>query len=162
MDTRSRTRLLRRASLAVAALGALVVPATADAAAKPPVITKVTPKNVSVGETLIVNGKNFKVGKGKNTLLFKRDGGKALFVKGGLATKRQIALVIGVQRIVRPEARSALRSAHARSGSAPHDRGAGTAGSRLQAPLESPATTSTAGSARCASAPGRSPSCLHR
>ena len=26
--------------------------------------------------------------------MFKRDGGKALFVKGGLATKRQIALVI--------------------------------------------------------------------
>ena len=78
----------------VAALGALVVPATADAAAKTPVITKVTPKNVSVGETLIVNGKNFKVGKGKNTLLFKRDGGKALFVKAGLATKKQIAVVI--------------------------------------------------------------------
>ena len=32
METRSRTRLLRRASLAVVALGALVVPATADAA----------------------------------------------------------------------------------------------------------------------------------
>src|SRR3954454_16919083 len=93
MDTRPRTRLLRR-TIVVAALGALVVPATADAAAKTPVITKVTPKNVSVGETLIVNGKNFKVGKGKNTLLFKRDGGKALFVKAGLATKRQIAVVI--------------------------------------------------------------------
>src|SRR3954454_6123272 len=93
MDTRPRTRLLRR-TIVVAALGALVVPATADAAAKTPVITKVTPKNVSVGETLIVNGKNFKVGKGKNTLLFKRDGGKALFVKAGLATKKQIAVVI--------------------------------------------------------------------
>ena len=55
MDTRPRTRLLRR-TIVVAALGALVVPATADAAAKTPVITKVTPKNVSVGETLIVNG----------------------------------------------------------------------------------------------------------
>ena len=81
MDTRPRTRLSRRA-IVVAALGALVVPATADAAAKTPVITKVTPKNVSVGETLIVNGKNFKVGKGKNSLLFKRDGGKALFRQG--------------------------------------------------------------------------------
>src|SRR5689334_6885443 len=94
MDTRSRTRLLRRASLAVAALGALVVPATADAATKTPVITKVTPKSVNVGDTLLIAGKNFRVGKGKNTVLFKRDGGKALFVKSALSTKKQIAVVI--------------------------------------------------------------------
>jgi len=94
METRSRTRLLRRAGLAVVALGALVVPATADAATKTPVITKVTPKNVSVGETLIVNGKNFRTGKGKNTVLFRPDKGKALFVKAGLSTKKQIAVVI--------------------------------------------------------------------
>src|SRR3954451_2998442 len=95
METRPRTRLLRRA-LVVTALGALVVPATADAAKKTklPVITKVTPKSVNVGDTLIITGKNFRVGKNKNTVMFKRDGGKALFVKGGLATKRQIALVI--------------------------------------------------------------------
>src|SRR4051812_1261020 len=94
MDTRSRTRLLRRASLAVAALGALVVPATADAATKTPVITKVTPKTVNVGDMLVIAGKNFRVGKGKNTVLFKRDGGKALFVKSALSTKRQITVVI--------------------------------------------------------------------
>jgi hypothetical protein len=97
MDTRPRTRLLHRAVVAVA-LGALVVPATADAAKKKktklPVITKVTPKTAFVNETLVVAGKNFRVGKNKNTIMFKRDGGKALFVKGGLATKRQIALVI--------------------------------------------------------------------
>jgi hypothetical protein len=95
METRPRTRLLRRA-LVVAALGALVVPATADAAKKTklPAITNVTPKNVSVGETLVINGKNFRVGKAKNTVMFKRDGGKALFIKSGLATKRQIAVVI--------------------------------------------------------------------
>src|SRR3954468_6465151 len=95
MDTRPRTRLLRRAFVA-AALGALVVPATADAAKKTklPVITKVAPKTLAVGDTLVITGKNFRVGKAKNTVMFKRDGGKALFIKGGLATKRQIALVI--------------------------------------------------------------------
>src|SRR3954453_1211230 len=93
MDTRPRTRLLRRTAV-VAALGALIVPATADAATKTPVITKVTPKSVSVGETLVVTGRNFRVGKGKNTVLFKRDGGKALFVKSALSTKRQITVVI--------------------------------------------------------------------
>src|SRR3954453_16131433 len=94
MDTRSRTRLLRRASLAVAALGALVVPATADAATKTPVISKVTPKSVNVGDTLLITGKHFRAGKGKNTLLFKRDGGKALFVKSDLSTTRKITLVV--------------------------------------------------------------------
>src|SRR4051812_9268906 len=93
MDIRPRTRLLRRTAV-VAALGALIVPATADAATKTPVITKVTPKSVSVGETLVVTGRNFRVGKGKNTLLFKRDGGKALFVKSALSTKRRITVVV--------------------------------------------------------------------
>ena len=93
METRPRTRLLRRAVVA-AALGALVVPATADAADQDTVITKVTPKNVSVGETLIITGKNFRAGKDKNTVLFKRDGGKALFVKAGLPTKKQITVVV--------------------------------------------------------------------
>ena len=93
METRTRTRLLRRAVI-TAALGALVVPASAGAATKTPVITKVTPKNVSVGETLTIHGKNFRSGKAKNTVLFKRDGGKALFVKAGLSTKKKITVVI--------------------------------------------------------------------
>ena len=93
METRTRTRLLRRAVI-TAALGALVVPASAGAATKTPVITKVTPKNVAVGETLTIHGKNFRSGKAKNTVLFKRDGGKALFVKAGLSTKKKITVVI--------------------------------------------------------------------
>jgi len=93
METRPRTRLLRRAVI-TAALGALVVPASAGAATKTPVITKVTPKNVAVGETLTIHGKNFRSGKAKNTVLFKRDGGKALFVKAGLSTKKKITVAI--------------------------------------------------------------------
>src|SRR4051812_15386035 len=94
MDTRPRTRLKLRHIVVASALGALVVPATAHAAVKPPVITKVTPATASVGETVTVTGKNFRVGKGRNTLLFKRDGGKALFVKAGLATKKKIMVAI--------------------------------------------------------------------
>ncbi|HEX6025384.1 MAG TPA: IPT/TIG domain-containing protein [Solirubrobacter sp.] len=93
METRPRTRLLRRAVI-TAALGALVVPASAGAAVKKPVIKKVTPKTVSVGETLTIHGKYFRAGKGKNTVLFKRDKGKALFVKAGLSTKKKITVVI--------------------------------------------------------------------
>ena len=95
MELRSRTRQQLRRAVFTAALGTLIVPATAGAAAvKTPVITKVTPKNVSVGETLVVNGKNFRRGKAKNTLLFKRDGGKALFVKTGVATKTKIIIAV--------------------------------------------------------------------
>jgi hypothetical protein len=94
MEPRLRTRHLRRVVLAVA-FGALVVPATADAAKKKlPVITKVTPKTVSVGESLTITGKNFRVGKAKNTVLFKRDGGKAVFVKTGIATSKSIKITI--------------------------------------------------------------------
>ena len=49
---------------------------------------------MSVGETLTIHGKNFRSGKAKNTVLFKRDKGKALFVKAGLSTKKKITIVI--------------------------------------------------------------------
>jgi hypothetical protein len=77
-----------------AALGALLVPATAGAAAKSPTISKVAPDSANVGDTLTIYGKNFRRGKNKNTVLFKRDGGKALFVKAGLSTARQMTIAI--------------------------------------------------------------------
>ncbi len=89
MVFRPRTRQLRRA-VVVAALGALVVPATAGAATKKtPVITKVTPKTAYVGTKLTITGKNFKRGKAKNSVLFRRDGGKALFVKADVSTDQE-------------------------------------------------------------------------
>jgi hypothetical protein len=94
MDSRLRTRHLRRA-IVVAALGALVVPATAGAdAKKTPVITKVTPKTAYVGTKLTIKGKHFKRGKGKNSVLFRRDGGKALFVKADVSTTKKLTVVV--------------------------------------------------------------------
>jgi len=80
-----------------AALGALLVPATAGAATKPPVISKVTPKSVQVGDTMTISGKYFRKGKGKNKVLFKRDKGPALFVKAGLATSKSLKITIPAQ-----------------------------------------------------------------
>jgi hypothetical protein len=94
METRPRTRLKLRGAAVLAALGALVVPATAGAAVKTPVITKVTPKSLSVGDKLIVSGKYFRRGRGKNRVLFKRNGGKSLFVKAGLSTTKRMTVVI--------------------------------------------------------------------
>src|SRR3954452_8953579 len=94
METRPRTRQMLRGAAVLAALGALVVPATAGAAVKSPVITKVTPKSLSVGDTLIIQGKNFRRGRGKNRVLFRRNGGKSLFVKAGLSTTKRMTLFI--------------------------------------------------------------------
>jgi hypothetical protein len=94
MELPARTRLKLRRAAITAALGALLVPATAGAATHTPKITKVAPKNVAVGETLTVYGKYFIRGKGKNTVLFKRDGGKQLFVKADVSTTRKLTVVI--------------------------------------------------------------------
>jgi hypothetical protein len=95
MELRSRTRLQLRRAAMTAALGALLVPATAGAASKhTPTITKVTPASTSVGKTLTIQGKYFRRGKGKNSVVFKRDKGKSLLVKAGVSTTRKLQVVI--------------------------------------------------------------------
>src|SRR3954464_13404793 len=94
MVLRPRTRPLLRRAVAAAALGALLVPATAGAKPKAPVITKVTPKTAAVGTKLTIQGKNFKRGKAKNSVLFRRDKGKALFVKADVSTTKKLVVVV--------------------------------------------------------------------
>src|SRR3954451_3972076 len=94
MVLRPRTRPLLRRAVAAAALGALFVPATAGAKANAPVITKVTPKTAAVGTKLTIQGKNFKRGKAKNSVLFRRDKGKALFVKADVSTTKKLVVVV--------------------------------------------------------------------
>jgi hypothetical protein len=94
MALRSRTRLQLRRTVVAAALGALFVPAVADAKTKTPVITKVTPKLASVGTKMTITGKNFRRGKAKNSVLFRRDKGKALFVKADVSTTRKLTVIV--------------------------------------------------------------------
>ena len=51
--------------------------------------------DANVGETLTIRGRNFKRGRNKNTVVFKRDGARAVFVKADVGTakllKRQAA-----------------------------------------------------------------------
>jgi hypothetical protein len=110
MDTRARiSHLLRRTAL-VAVAGALLAPVAAGAAepakkpvaqaakkkskSRAPVIRSVSPKNVAVGETLTIRGKNFRRGRGKNTVIFKRDRGRAVFVKADVGTRKLLKVVI--------------------------------------------------------------------
>src|SRR6478752_1276109 len=94
MVLRPRTRLQLRRAVLTAALGALVVPATAGAATKAPVISKVTPKIANVGTKLTITGKNFRRGKAKNSVLFRRDNGKSLFVKADVSTEKKLLVVV--------------------------------------------------------------------
>jgi hypothetical protein len=105
MEHRSRTRLLRSTGL-VAALLTLLVPATAGAAtahsakrktAKSPVITRVSPLSAHIGDTLTIRGRNFRPGRLKNTVVFKRDRGSAMFVKAEIGTKRLIKVTLPVK-----------------------------------------------------------------
>jgi IPT/TIG domain-containing protein len=88
--------MLRRAGL-LAALSALLVPAvagTTTASAKKkvrsPVVTKITPKRVFVGETLTIRGHHFRRGINKNTVAFKRPGAKVVFVKAEKGTTKML------------------------------------------------------------------------
>jgi hypothetical protein len=90
----SRVRTIT--TLALSATAVLAVPAgTAVAkkrAPKYPVITKVAPMQVGVGDLLTIKGKGFRSGKNKNTVVFKRFGQRAIFVKAESATKTRILL----------------------------------------------------------------------
>ena len=94
---------LRRAAF-VAAFGALMIPATAGAAvhaeasakkkAKLPVVTRVAPMHVAIGQKLEIRGRNFRRGRNKNTVVFRRNGGKAIFVKADVGTKKLLRLTV--------------------------------------------------------------------
>jgi hypothetical protein len=94
---------LRRAAF-VAAFGALMVPATAGASvhahaakhkkAKAPVVTRVAPMQVAIGQKLEIRGHYFRRGRKKNTVVFKRDGGRAVFVKADVGTTKLLRLTV--------------------------------------------------------------------
>jgi hypothetical protein len=90
--------MLRRAGL-LAALTALLVPAvagttTASAKTRAPVIKKVTPKRVFVGEKLTIRGHHFRRGVDKNTVAFKRSGAKVVFAKAEKATTKMLVVTL--------------------------------------------------------------------
>jgi hypothetical protein len=61
---------------------------------KYPTVSKVSPLKVGIGDKLVIKGKGYKSGKGKGFVVFRRDGGKALFVKADKATTTQITVTV--------------------------------------------------------------------
>jgi hypothetical protein len=83
----------------MAALAALLVPAGQAQAAKKkkvnkPVVTRVAPTSLNIGDTLTIHGRYFRKGKGRNSVAFKRDGAAAVFIKSDVSTLRQIKVVL--------------------------------------------------------------------
>ncbi len=69
------------AALACTLLAAAPPAHAASKRALYPSIAKVAPTTLGIGDTMTVTGKNFRKGKNKNTVVFKRDGGRAIFVR---------------------------------------------------------------------------------
>lgn len=95
MKARRSSSPLRRVAL-TAALAALLAPAGAATPAeakkspKKPVITSVSPMQANIGDTLTIRGRYFLKGKGRNTVAFRRDGSKTVFVKADVSTLTQM------------------------------------------------------------------------
>ncbi len=101
MEPRSRIPSVARRVALAASLGALLVPAVAQAApaasaakaaSKPPVVTSVSPSKAAVGDKLTIRGRYFRPGKGKNSVIFQRPGSRAVFVKADLATTKMLTV----------------------------------------------------------------------
>jgi hypothetical protein len=93
-------RTSRFLSFALAA-AMLMAPAAANAKSSKtkkklvyPSISKVAPLKAGIGDKIVVTGKNYRSGKNKNYVVFKRDGGRAVFVKAEKATSRKITVTI--------------------------------------------------------------------
>jgi hypothetical protein len=82
------------AIIASAVAGAIAPDADAAKRVKAPVIKKVAPKDVAVGEKLTIRGRHFIAGRYRNTVVFKRDGARAVFVKASVGTKRMLQLTV--------------------------------------------------------------------
>ncbi len=81
-------------ALAATAFAVIVAPAQAAAKKKAPVITSVSPMDVGVGEQLTIRGRHFRIGRDKNTVVFKRDGARAVFTKAAVGTRKMLRLTV--------------------------------------------------------------------
>jgi hypothetical protein len=89
----------------IAASALLALPSTAAAAqalpkkaakadAKAPVVTKVSPRSAKVGDVLVITGRNFVPGKGKNLVFFYTTKGGGTFTTAGDASRTRLKVTV--------------------------------------------------------------------
>jgi hypothetical protein len=77
------------------ALHAAAADRTAPAVSTPlPTIKSVKPLRLAIGDTLTIVGRHFLPGKGRNTVVFFRDGAPAVFLRAGTATKTRMKVTL--------------------------------------------------------------------
>ncbi len=86
----------RLAVISLASLALLAAPAAAALAAGDPLptIRSVKPASLGIGDVLTISGSNFRPGRGKNIVVFKRDGSRAVFVRAAEATQTEIKVKV--------------------------------------------------------------------
>jgi hypothetical protein len=94
-----RSNIITSLTLAAAALltvspVASAAPAKGAAKASKPTITRVTPMRISVGGRLTLRGKNFKVKRAKNTVIFRSGTGRTAFAKPRRASRTKLVVVV--------------------------------------------------------------------
>ena len=86
---------LSRLAPFLACLALLAIPTGAMAAtAKFPTVSEVSPSKLGIGGDLTLLGRNFRSGARKNTVVFKRDGARPVFVRARRATSRKLVVRI--------------------------------------------------------------------
>lgn len=87
---------MARKLVLLAALAACAVPlgpvAAADAKSRTPSVTKVSPLIVSIGRNVYIRGRHFTRGNRRNTVIFQRSGGRAVFVRAGRSSRRKLVV----------------------------------------------------------------------
>jgi hypothetical protein len=92
----TRSPIIR--TLLAVALTAAALPAAATASTQSPpatpVIKSIKPMSMQLGQNLTITGRNFIHGKNKNTVVFKRDGHRTVFVRAISATSTKLTVVV--------------------------------------------------------------------
>lgn len=85
----------------VALVLAVLAPPGADAATRQataqklyPSVTKVTPRKAGIGDRMTITGKSFRKGKNRNTVVFKRAGKRAIFVRATGSSTQKITVIL--------------------------------------------------------------------
>jgi hypothetical protein len=98
-DSRKTMRVSVPRLLLLVCAALAVVPATADAAKRSsapatPRVVSVTPLKLRVGDKMTIRGTGFLKGKNRNTVVFKADGQRAVFVKAQSATTTRLVIQV--------------------------------------------------------------------